>query len=434
MSRRSNRIGAWTAPPALVALLLAGCLSSAPPPKEEPEAKPDMATAPPQGMVDAAQAPLPDLAQPPPAPTPDLAPPPPPPDLAMRPAIGADPNDPQLALRELNYGLALRTASLKLLGDLPTSDELFLISIAADPRKVYEQRIDAYLQDPRFSAQMIALFRNAFRMGGTIANLPSLETAPTFAARLVAKDQPFTALVTASTGTCPTFANGTFTDVDCKNNVPSHAGVLTNPGVQAHYFSNMAFRRVRWVQETLLCKKFPAEYSKVAVQINGGLYTGPWPFDSIAGGNMAPVDFKDTKSAVCANCHVTMNHLAPLFAKFDDKGVLQPTIQVTTPVGGLPKTLLTDWLPQGEDTAWRFGTPAADLPSLGKAIAQDPGFASCVATRLYGFAMSKDDVVNDSASIPEDVLKPYLDDFVQGGFKAKSTLRMIFTSDDFVRF
>jgi hypothetical protein len=346
-------------------------------------------------------------------------------------------DDPQLAQRELNYGLALRTASIKLVGDLPTLDEQRAIQAAGDPKAAYEKQIDDYLGDARFSAQLVGYFRNTFKMGGQLPGNQmnvSLETAPTFAAKLVVDDKPFTDVLTASSNTCPTFAAGAFMNGDCQNGVPARAGVLTDPGVQAQFTSNMAFRRVRWLQETFDCRKFPTEYSQAPQNMGAGVYTSPWPFESVSGGSNVPVDFHDTKSVICANCHTTMNHLAPLFGNFDGNGMWQSTIQVTTPVKGLPKTKLTDWLPPGENTAWRFGVAVSDLPNLGAAMAKDPEVASCMVVRVYDWAMSKDDVVTDLATVPEPVIAPYRDDFVAGGYKLKRTIKKAFTSDDFVRF
>ena len=65
------------------------------------------------------------------------------------------------------------------------------------------------------------------------------------------------------------------------------AGVLTDPGAMAQFYSNMAFRRVRWVQETFVCTKFPAEYSATPVAMGNGQFTSPWPFTSITGGTGA---------------------------------------------------------------------------------------------------------------------------------------------------
>ncbi|MSP61346.1 MAG: DUF1588 domain-containing protein [Myxococcales bacterium] len=362
--------------------------------------------------------------------------PPPGSDLAMiqeKPG----PEDPQLAQREVNYGLALRSASIKLRGDLPSLDESRTVLAAASPKEAYENTIDAWLEDPRFATQMVTFFRNTFRMGGSLSDgktALSLETAPNFAAQLVVEDRNFLDVLTATSGTCPTHDKGNFVSADCKNGVPVAAGVLTDPGVQAHFSSSMAFRRVRWVQETFACRKFPVEYSKNPIPMGAGQYASPWPFNSISGGDKAPIDFHDTKSVVCANCHATMNHIAPLFARFDAKGMWMDEIQVTVPVNGLPKAKKSDWLPGGEDTAWRFGVSVSDLPQLGKAMAKDPEIANCAVTRIYDWAMSKDDVVSDLATVPESVIKPYRETFIAEKGKLKSVIRKAFTSDDFVKF
>lgn len=421
--RRSNR-GA-TAPSVVLAAAFAlwsGCdfgAASAPP------QRPDLAPPPaPPGME--------DMAQPPPAPSPDLATP-------GEPPIPAAYEDPQLAARRLDHSLALRTASLKLTGELPTSDEQLQLAAAPDRARAYAARVDAYLADPRFVRQMLIFFRNAFRAGGAIPGV-SLETAATFAAQLVVEDRPFTEVLTAEQGTCPKYTNGAFVPANCTNGVPKASGVLTDPGVQALFTSNMAFRRARWVQETFACGKFPAEFRDppLALPPKGALYTAPWPFESIAGAkNGGAVDFLAAETLVCANCHATLNHVAPLFARFDEKGVWQNAIQVATPIMGLPKSVPGDWLPMNEGAAWRFGVPVADIPALGRAIAadQDRAFSTCMATRVYDFAMSKEDPVDGGASVPPEVIAPYREAFVAGGgFKLKAAIRLAFTSDDFVRF
>ncbi len=345
----------------------------------------------------------------------------------------------QLGLRQLNYGLALRTASIKLVGDLPSLDDMHSLQVG-DPKVAYEKKIDAYLADARFNDSLIAFFRNSFKMGGALPvgnNMSvSLETAPTFAAEVVVKERPFWDVLTSSGDNCTTYdeKSATFTDMPCGNNAPSAAGVLTDPGVQAQFVSNFAFRRTRWVQETFDCRKFPTEYTTSPVQMGAGQYTSPWPFDSITGGPNAAIDFHDTKSVVCANCHSTMNHIAPLFANFDDQGMWQSTIQVTVPVQGLPKAKLTDWLPDGELTSWRFGNAVSSIPALGAAMSKDPEVASCMVVRAYDWAMSKDDVVTDLATVPDQVLAPYLNEFQTSGYSMKKTLRAMFTSDDFVKF
>src|SRR5262249_49728165 len=152
---------------------------------------------------------------------------------------------------------------------------------------------------------------------------------------------------TATTNTCPTLGtNGTFTDASCAvANGLTTVGVLTDPGAMAQFFSNMAFRRVRWVQESFVCTRYPAEFSTKPTARGAGQYVSPWPFPSIQGGTdatVAPINFQDTSAVICANCHSTMNHIAPLFANFDPVGVYQTTIQVHTPTPAMPITQLSD--------------------------------------------------------------------------------------------
>jgi hypothetical protein len=355
---------------------------------------------------------------------------------------GGDAGASVLDTRTLDYGEALRTASLKLVGDLPTLAQIQAIQAAGTPAQqatVYAADIDAMLADTRFSDQMIQYFRDTFKTGEPgvtpTKGAPSYDTAATYAAMVVVQGMPFTNLFTATTGTCPTYAMGTFTAADCKNNAPT-AGVLTDPGIQAQYFAHMAFRRTRWVQETFVCSPFPAEYSAKPVAMGSSLYTSPWPFTSIAGGATANINFQDTSAVICANCHTTLNHIAPLFAYFDANGNYDATtIQVQTPIVPPVTSVLSDWLPVGQQTiAWRDGTPITDLPSLGAAIAADPDAATCAVNRIWDWAFNRGDIVNDLATVPTDVTQTYVADLGKNQNNLKTIIREIFTSDDFVRF
>jgi hypothetical protein len=179
---------------------------------------------------------------------------------------------------------------------------------------------------------------------------------------------------------------------------------------------------------------FPTEFSSMPVAMGNGVYTSPWPFDSISGGAMANINFQDTSSVICANCHTSINHIAPLFANFDMNGMYQSTIQVMTPIKGNPNTKPTDWLPMGEQTSWRLGTAVSDTNQLGQAMAKDPAVQSCMVMRVYNWAMSKDDPVTDLAVVPDQVLQPYVQVFTSNGTKFKPTIRAAFVSDDFVKF
>jgi hypothetical protein len=345
-----------------------------------------------------------------------------------------------LDTRVVDYGEALRTASLKLVGNLPTLAQIQAIENATTPAAqatIYNADIDAMLADPRFASQMIQYFRDTFKTGMPYSPMPkgapSFDTAATFAAMVVVNEQPFTDILTAATGTCPTFANGTFTSASCTNGAPT-SGVLTDPGIQAQYFEDLAFRRVRFIQEIFVCSPMPAEYSANPVAMGQSLYTSPWPFDSISGGATAKINFQDTSAVICANCHTTLNHIAPLFAYFDANGKYQTTIQVQTPVVPAVTSVLTDWLPAGQGFAWRNGVPVTDIPSLGQAIAADPDVAQCAVNRVWDWAFNRGDIVNDLATVPAEVTAPILTDFTAKQMNLKQAIRDIFTSDDFVRF
>jgi len=345
--------------------------------------------------------------------------------------------DQKLAEREYDYNAALRIASLRLTGRLPTLAEVKAIADAGDvaaQKVVYESFLRSYLDTPEFANQMVRFWRDTFKMGESAM----LDTAPVFAAQLTVENRSLTELFTATTGTCPTFnaTTGEFTAADCANGVTTHAGVLTNPGVQAHFFSNMAFRRVRFVQEAFACTAFPAEIADASVDMGGAqAYTSPWPFQSIAGAdNGGTVDFHDTSAVVCANCHSTMNHLAPLFANFDDQGQLQTTIQVKTPNDGAPDAQMSDWLPAGEATAWRLGVPAADLPGLGQAMAADPKVAECTVARFWNWALGKGDIVDTLSLVPTATIESQTAAFAQTGYTLQDAIIAVYTSDDFVKF
>lgn len=334
--------------------------------------------------------------------------------------------------RELDYGQALRTAALKLTGDLPTLAEIKFVTEAADQKAAYEATIDSYLDDIRFNGQVRDFYRDTFKMGGG-----ELDTAPNFAAQLVVEDRDFRELFTAATGECPTFdrATGAFTPADCAAGGPVKAGILTNQHVMRHYFSNMAFRRVRFVQETFACSKFPAE-AGTPVDVGGAAqYAGSWPFTSIGSPTTGgTVDFLDASAVVCANCHQTMNHQAPLFAHFNDEGLYQEGFAVPTPLEGTPTVTQEDYLIPGETTAWRNGVPAADLAAFGAAMAADPAVAECQVVRVWNWAMGKGDVVAASAEVPASVVAAQTQAFTTGGYRMKDVIRQIFTSDDFVKF
>ncbi len=345
--------------------------------------------------------------------------------------------DQALGQREYDYNAALKIAALRLTGDLPTMTEINEIGGAADlatKKSLYNARITDYMSRPSYAKQMLAFWRDTFKLGETA----EFDTAPALAAQLSVQNGAYTSLFTANAGNCPTFnpADGTFTPAECGNGGPV-AGVLTNPGVMKQFYSNFGFRRVRWIQEVFDCTKFPAEISATPTDVGGvSPYTGVWPFNSIAsptnGGGR--VNFQDVSAVICANCHTTINHIAPLIANYDIDGKFQTKISVPTPLDGSPPAALSDYLPAGETTAWRFGTPAADIAGLGAAMAADPAVATCGVARMWNWALGKTDIVDTLQEVPADTIATQVTAFQTGGFKLKDLIYAVYTSDDFVKF
>jgi hypothetical protein len=204
----------------------------------------------------------------------------------------------------------------------------------------------------------------------------------------------------------------------------------------------MAFRRTRWVQETFLCAKFPAEVGGRNEQYPSGIYSSPWEMTTITGKLSNPkalVDFQETKKGeLCANCHATLNHVAPLLAVFDGdgafKGVQGGVYPVITPVPGSPATRLVDWLPEGEAPAWRYGQKTADVKALGAAIVADPGFARCMATRVWNWALSRGDVIVDNSTLTPELADELAGVLRDSNWDARKLIRRVFLSDGFVRY
>jgi hypothetical protein len=350
--------------------------------------------------------------------------------------------------RRTDYGEALRTASLKLRDRLPDLAEIKQIETAADDaaRKVaYEKLIDEMLGTPEFSQTMIKFWRDTFRLAqvGDVQNNVNKNCAPSFAAQVTVEGRSYSELFTATSNTCPTYDGEQNTFTGASPALANGAiagptvGLLTDPGIMAQYTANMAFRRVRFFQETFACSKFPAEFTTAPVPMGNGTYTGLMPFTSITGKENKPdakVDFQDTKATVCANCHINMNHVAPLFLNWDANGALKAGPQMKIPIPGEPTAQRIDFLPEGEGLAWRTGKPVTDMATLGQAMASDPDVAKCAVDRVWNYAMSRGDIVNDLATVPKPVTQPLVERFTAGGMKLKETIREVFKSEDFTKF
>jgi len=396
----------------------------------------------------------------------------------------------ELDVRQLDYSEALRTASILLIGDVPTLSEIYeLGDLPPDVQKSkYEELVDKKLADPRFAATLVEFFKYTFKMSGAslVVGEPTRDTAPVFAAKVVYEEKDWRNVLIQQANTCPTFnpTNNTFVDGSC-NNLPAgmnHSGILTDPGVQSLYYGNLSFRRNRFFHETFLCRSGneqsggePTDQPPGVAPCNGVEpipgYQNKWPVNEIAGTcNGGRVDFHAyNTSNVCANCHATWNHRAPLFGQFDSKGIFQALTpageySVFVPVNGSPRAKLSDWLctdplicPNGGNNtaAWKktmkvdgaeISAQAATINELGQQMSKDDEVIECAVKRVWNYAMGRADITeiggrswvvlpdrNDPN--PELVtMTKLVKDFKGNGFNLKKTLRTILVSDDFVRF
>jgi len=350
--------------------------------------------------------------------------------------VGGDEWDKELGKREYDYNAALRIAALRLTGDIPTMVEINQVLNAPDlesKKAAYEGLLQNYMARPTFARQMLFFWRDTFKMGETA----EMDTAPTFAAMLSVQNGDYTQLFKAATGACPTLDinTGVFTPADCAGTGPK-VGVLANQGVMKQFYSNFAFRRVKWVQETFDCTKFPIDQTGTPTDVGAAVpFTGSYPFASISGtDNGGRVDFHDTAGVICAGCHVNLNHQAPLFAYFDINGAYQTAISVKTPLPGEPNALLTDYLPAGEPYSWRAGVVTPTLETYGAAMAADPDVAQCGVARMWNWALGHGDIVDSLREVPKETIQAQVDAFTQNGFKMRDLIYAVFTSDDFAQF
>ncbi|MBM4374129.1 MAG: hypothetical protein FJ095_03520 [Deltaproteobacteria bacterium] len=391
--------------------------------------------------------------------------------------------------RELDYSEALRTASMLVVGDLPTLAQIYeLGDLPPEQQKAkYEELVDKLLADPRFADSMLDFFKYTFKMGGasTVSGEPTRETAPTFAARIVFEEKDWRSILTQQTNTCPTYnpTTKTFADGSC-NNLPAgmmHSGMLTDPGTQSLFYGNLAFRRNRFFHETFLCRSgneqaggeptdMPPQETPCAGKDKIPGYQNKWPVNEIAGAcnNAGGVDFHDYNTGnICANCHATWNHRSPLFANFDSNGMWQPVnasgeYSVFVPVAGSPKAKLKDWLcvdpatcPPNVSTAWKKtmkvdgveqAAPAANLTELGQAMAKDDEVIECTVKRVWNYAMGRADITEIGGrswvNLPDRkdpnaelvTLSKLVANFKSNNYNLKKVLRAVLVSDDFTRF
>ena len=109
-------------------------------------------------------------------------------------------------------------------------------------------------------------------------------------------------------------------------------------------------------------------------------------------------------------------------------------VQVITPVPPNALSAPTDWLPASEGFAWRLGKPVKNLTDLGTTIAADPILPVCVSSRMWNWAMSRGDIVNDQVPLTPELANRLAGILVQNNWNVKELVRQVFNDPSFVRY
>ena len=69
-----------------------------------------------------------------------------------------------------------------------------------------------------------------------------------------------------------------------------------------------------------------------------------------------------------------------------------------------------------------------------EALAADEDVERCVVMRVWNWAMGHGDVINQAALVPDEVLRPIVEDYAAHGHDLRRVVRAVYTASDFVRF
>jgi hypothetical protein len=355
-------------------------------------------------------------------------PPPPPPD---------DPPAETTAVY-LTPAQHLTRASLALRGLRPTIEELR--AVAEDPSKL-AGIVDAYVSSPEFGETIKELHNEALhlRVEQGFLTMPAIGGLATATAarinhsvfeeplRLIADvvmtDQPYTAIVTADY----TMADGAGAEIWGLPHTGAYdawertrfpdgrgaAGVLaTNALYHRHRSAGFNYHRGRanLISSAFLCHDFLDSDVEVDTSVD---LSDP-----------AVVSNAVINNPSCAGCHQAMDPLASYLFPFRNQiGVAQ--------IDAYP---LANYLP-GQVNRWQtttrrppmfYGQQATGLAGFGRAIAEDPRFARCAASRFAAYLTTV-----SRSELPGAWIARLQRGFVASGYSAKQLAKAVVLSDEF---
>lgn len=334
----------------------------------------------------------------------------------------------------------LTRASMALRGVRPSLAELD--AVAADPAAL-PGLVDGYLAGPEFAATMRDLHAETFllRLELPTISLPAIgplagKTATELNGALwdeplrliehvITTGRPYTEIVTAdytmanqivadAWGTPHTGAAAAWQVQRYTDGRPM-AGVLTTSALAYRVRSagaNFNRGRANLLSAALLCHDYLDSDIVVDTSID---LSDP---DIVANAVVA--------NPSCAGCHQTLDPLGSFYF-----GMRANAAPVSIEREGYPYRMfdpakVDDWARATGRPPGFFGAPAATMPELGAAIAADPRFARCAASRFAGYLTQRDR--RDVAGAWVARLQA---EFVASGFDARALARAVVLSDEF---
>ena len=331
----------------------------------------------------------------------------------------------------------LTRVSMVLRGLRPSVEELRQVD--ADP-SVLPAIVDRYLQSREFGQTIREMHNEHLLMEIEQPQFtyPALGPITTATARqinsifeeplrliedVVMSDQPYTKIVTADytmangtsaaiwglahTGGVDQWTRTTWTDGRPKAGILS-MDVLYNRERSAGF--NYHRGRANLISTALLCHDFLASDIMLDTTID---LADPDAVSSAVVSN-----------ATCAGCHQTLDPLASHFFTFRNQ--LAPVSVTAYPVTYYTPDTANRWMTATRRTPMFFGTPTGGFAGVGAAIAADPRFAKCAATRFasYFTEVARNDI---SAAWVARLHKI----FVDSNYNAKELAKAVVLSDEF---
>jgi hypothetical protein len=240
---------------------------------------------------------------------------------------------------------------------------------------------------------------------------------------IVMNDQPYTKIVTADytmtnevtaamwgmthTGAADAWTRSALPDARPK------LGILSSNAIYDRYRSagfNFNRGRANFISRALLCHDFLESDIMADTSVD---LADP---DVVANAVV--------QNSACAGCHQTMDPLASYLFTF--RNTLAPVAVDAYPITYYSPTTANRWMTANKRPPMFFGVSTGNTTGLGAAIANDPRFAKCAATRFasYFTEVAQRDISNAWVARLQKA-------FVDSQFNAKALTKAIMLSDEF---